>query len=100
MVIGVTLLVVSVIIIAIWVLVEIKRWRHKFFAILLILFIVFVYVSFALSLSGQKVDLKTAPGVIDATKHYFSWLSSIFFGNLRSITTNAVKMNWKGNQTD
>ncbi len=95
MAIGVTLLIVGILIIAIWVLVELKRFRHKFFAIFLIALILFSYLSFTLILKGKNIDLKTSSGIIQAGKLYFSWLGSIF-GNFKTITTNAIKMDWAG----
>ena len=99
MVIGVALFVISVLIIAIWVIVEMKRLRHKLFAIFLIALILFTYISFSITLSEKEIDFKTVPGLMDATKLYFVWLGSVF-GNVKSITTYAIQMNWKGNETD
>ena len=98
MVIGITVLVISVLVIAIWVIIEVKRLKHKLFAIFLIGLILFAYFSFTFSLRGQDVDIKTVPGIIEASKLYFSWLGSAF-GNMKSITTNAVKMDWGVNET-
>ena len=93
MVVGTTLFIIAVLIIAIYVLVEIKRLRHKIFAIFLIGLILFTYVSFSVVLKDKDIDYKTIPGVTSASKLYFSWLFSVF-GNLKSITTNAIKMDW------
>ncbi|MAG78877.1 hypothetical protein CMI40_00690 [Candidatus Pacearchaeota archaeon] len=98
MAIGVAMLVISVLVIAIWVIIEIKRLKHKLFAILLIGLILFAYLGTFIVFKGQNVDYKTVPGLIDATKTYFSWLGSIF-GNLKTITSNAIKMNWKNNKS-
>ncbi len=98
MVIGITLFVIAILIIAIWVIIEIKRFRHKLFAIFLIALILFVYISFTFTIRGQDVDFKTFPGLMKATKLYFSWLGSAF-GNLKSITTNAVRMDWRVNES-
>ena len=99
MVIGTTLFVIAILIVAIWVVIEIKRFRHKVFAIFLIALILFTYLSFTVVIKKHDVDLKTVPGMIDASKLYFSWLGSVF-GNLKSITTSAIKMDWKSaNQT-
>jgi len=98
MVIGITILIISVLIIAIWVIIEIKRLKHKLFAIFLIGLILFGYFSFTFSLRGQDIDFKTVPGMLEASKLYFSWLGSAF-GNMKSITTNAVKMDWSANET-
>ena len=98
MVIGVTLLIVAVAIIAIYFLVELKRFRHKIFAIFLIVLILFVYLSAAYVLKGRDIDLKTASGFFEATKIYFNWLLSAF-GNLKTITANAIRMDWGGNKS-
>jgi len=98
MVIGTTLLVVSILIIAIWVVIEVKRLKHKLFAIFLIALILFTYISFTVTLKGQDIDLKTISGMATAGKLYFSWLISVT-GNLKTITTNAISMDWKGNET-
>ena len=95
---GIALFVISILVIAIYVLIELKRLRHKMFAIFLIVLILFTYISFSVVLRGQDVDYKTIPGVVEASKLYFSWLGSIF-GNFRSMTTHAIKMDWTGNET-
>ena len=89
-----TLLVVAVLIIAIWVVIEIKRFKHKLFAILLIVLILFTYLSFTAVLKGKDIDFKTGTGLKEAGQLYIAWLGSIF-GNLKSITTHAVDMDWK-----
>ena len=91
-------MVMSVLIIAIWIIIEVKRLKHKVFAIALIAMIIFGYLSFGLVLKDQDVDLKTVPGTIKATKLYFSWMGSLF-GNMKSITSHAVKMDWNNNVT-
>jgi len=98
MAIGITFFIISVLIIAIWVIIEIKRLRHKVFAIFLIALILFTYVSFMVVLKDQNVDLKTVSGLTTATKLYFSWMFSVF-GNLKSITTHAIDMDWTSANT-
>lgn len=98
MVVGVTLFIMAVLIISIWVIIEIKRLRHKLFAIFLIALILFAYISFTFTLKDQDIDFKTISGLMKATKIYFSWLGSIF-GNLKSMTTHAIQMNWGANET-
>ncbi|MFH1151604.1 MAG: hypothetical protein ABIJ14_01785 [Nanoarchaeota archaeon] len=91
--IGVALFVVAILVIVIWVTIELKRLKHKVVAILLIALILFSYISATIIFRGQNIDFKTTPGVIKASKLYFYWLGSLF-GNLKSITTNAIKMDW------
>ncbi len=99
MVVGITLFVMAVLIIAIWVVIEIKRLKHKLFAIFLIALILFTYVSFTVTLRGQEIDYATIPGMLTATKLYVSWLGSIF-GNMKAMTIYAIRMDWKGNNTN
>ncbi len=93
MAIGVTFIVIMALIVSIWVLVEIQRLKHKLFAVFLIGLILFSYISAALVFKEQDIDFKTIPGLTKATKVYFSWLGSIFI-NMKSITINAIKMDW------
>jgi len=93
MAIGITFMVIAILIIAIWVLVELKRLRHKLFAIFLIFLILFLYVTISLTLRGEEVDLKTTEGITKASKLYLSWMGSAL-GNMKTITTNAIKMDW------
>ena len=96
---GVTMLMVAVIIIAIWMIIEVKRFKHKLFAIFLIALILFTYFSFTAVLKGKEIDFKSTTGIREAGSLYVSWLGSIF-GNLRSITTHAINMDWnRGNKT-
>ena len=90
---GITLFIVAVLIIAIWVIIEVKRLRHKIFAIFLIALILFTYISFTVTLKGHDIDMTTIPGVMAASKLYMFWLVSSF-NNLKSITTQAIGLDW------
>ena len=99
MAIGGTLLIVLILVIVIWVLVEIKRFKHKTFAILLIILILFTYVSFVAVIKGKDLNLGSVDGLKKAGQLYVSWLGSVF-QNLKSLTTNAIHMDWKVNETE
>ncbi len=92
--IGVTFFIVAIVVVAIWLIIEMKRLKHKVFAILLIGLILFTYISFTVSLKGKDIDFKSVSGVIEAGKLYFSWLGGVF-GNLKSLTAYAFKQDWK-----
>jgi len=94
--IGVTLFVVAILVVVIWVTIELKRLKHKVVAIILIGLILFSYISATVIFRGQDIDFKTVPGVMKASKLYFYWLISVG-GNFKSITTNAIKMDWGTN---
>jgi hypothetical protein len=92
---GFTIAIIAGIIILIWILFEVKRARHKIFAMFLIALILFSYFSFTFVIKKNDVDIKSSSGMAEAGRLYFSWLGSLF-GNLRTITANAIKMDWKG----
>ena len=95
---GITIFIIVALIIAIWIIVQIRHMRHKIFAILLIALILFLYISSSFVFKGQDIDFKTVSGMMTAAKLYFSWFGSIFV-NIKSITASAIKMDWKSNST-
>lgn len=97
--IGVVIAVIAVLIAMIYFIAEFRRFKHKFFAILLIALILFGYISYLYVFHDQEVDFKSVSGIVDAGKVYLSWLGSVVFDNLKTLTSNAVKMDWRGNQT-
>ena len=92
---GVALVVVGILIAAVWIFIEIKRLRHKMFAIFLIAFILFVYITATMTFKGKDVDFGSVSGIMKAGSIYFSWLKVAFL-NFGSITSNAIKMDWSG----
>lgn len=96
--IGVTVLIIAALIAAIWVIIEIKRMKHKIFAIFLIAVILFLYFSFTAATSGKELNLKSIDGIKSAGQIYLSWLGS-FFSNVKTLAGNVIHMNWKGNST-
>jgi len=98
MALNITLIIVAAVIIVIWLLIEMKRFRHKFFAVFLILLIVFFYVTAYFVFKDKKVDLKTMSGINDATKTYFTFLGGVF-KNVKTITANAIKMDWNSDNS-
>lgn len=95
MAIGTTLFIVGVLVAAVWIVIEMKRFRHKVFAIALIALILFTYFSFTSVLNRNEIDLDSTQSLISAGKLYFSWLGTVF-GNFRTITANAINLDWSG----
>ena len=95
---GIAILIVGILVIGIWVLVELKRLKHKIFAVFLICLILFSYIGGVVAFKDKDVDLKSVPGLIDASKIYFSWVGSVF-SNVVTITSQAIHMDWGVNQT-
>jgi len=82
----------------IYVYFEVKRFKHKIFAIFLIALLLFFSLSVMYVFKGKEVDLKSFSGVKEVTVIYFSWLWSIFV-NMKTLTSQATKMDWGINQT-
>jgi hypothetical protein len=92
------IILVIVLIIAIWLIIEFKRFRHKLLAVFLILLILFTYFSFAAVIKDKGLDLKTLDGVKEAGKLYVIWLGNAF-KNIKVVTANAIHMNWRVNES-
>jgi len=90
---GTGIFILAALVAGIWVIIEIRRFRHKIFAIFLIILIILSYWSFFAVFKNQELELTTISGIITATKVYFSWLFSIY-ENFKSLTMNAISMDW------
>ena len=99
MAVGVVLLVVAVLVAAIWIVIEIQRMKHKLYAIVLISLVLFIYLTASFALKGQEFDLTTVSGVGKVIGVYFDFLLGSL-GNLRTLTTHAVDMDWVVNETE
>ncbi|MBU2104850.1 MAG: hypothetical protein KKF67_03720 [Nanoarchaeota archaeon] len=97
--IGVTFLIIGVLIASIWIIIEIKRLKHKLFAIFLIALILFAYLSFTFVIKGENLNLTSISGITTASKIYMSWLGSAL-GNVKSITVYTIDQNWKGDKNE
>ena len=84
--------------VSIYVFTEIKRLRHKIFAIFVIILLAFAFLSINHVFKNQDVKFDSIPNTLKAIKIYFSWLSTAF-SNLKVITGNAIKMDWSANKT-
>jgi H+/Cl- antiporter ClcA len=93
MALGLTFGVIAVLILAVWMLMEFKKLKHKIWAIILIVLILGAYFSFNSATKGKDLDLKTMEGLKEAGGLYFAWLGNAF-GNVKTITSNAINMNW------
>jgi len=92
-------IIMVLVVAAIWIIIEMKRFKHKIFAVILILMILFTYISFNSVISKHDINLKTVEGLKTAGSLYLSWLGSIFT-NLKTITSNAIGMDWTPNETE
>ena len=90
--------VIAALVIGIWLLFGFKRMKHKFVAILLIGLLLFGFFSFNIVFKGKDVSVNNVSDIGKIFKIYFSWLGNVF-GNMKTITGQAIKMDWQGNKT-
>ena len=95
---SVTIIGIVLIIAAIWVVLELKRFKHRALAIFLIIILLFTYFSFTVVFKDKKLDLSSVDGIKEAGGIYYSWLGNIF-SNVKGLSSNAVKMDWGVNNT-
>jgi hypothetical protein len=93
MALSITFVVAAVLILAVWMLTEFKKINHKIWAIFLIILILGAYFSFNSAVKGKDLNLKTLDGLKEAGGLYLSWLGNAF-GNMKTITSNVINMNW------
>ena len=95
--ISIALVGIIIAIVIIWIMIELKRkevlFRHRFFAIFIIILLLFSYFSFTYVLGGRGLNFSTWDGIKQAGAIYYSWLASVF-ENFKVLTTNAIHMNW------
>lgn len=91
--------IILLVLIGVFVLIQkVRHFRHRFSLTAITLIIIFVYVTFSYALGGEEINWKSAEGIGKGIKIYFSWLAGSF-DNVRTITANAVKMDWSKNNT-
>jgi glucan phosphoethanolaminetransferase (alkaline phosphatase superfamily) len=95
---GIAVFVILALIVIIWIALGIKGIKQKFFSILLILVILFLFVSFGIVFKGEDISVDNISDVGRLGKIYYSWLLNAF-NNVKVVTTQAIKMNWETNST-
>lgn len=75
-----------------------KHTQHRVYSIVLILLLLFFYVSGSQIIDKNNIELNSAEGIMAAGEVYLKWLGHALV-NLKGLTGEAIKMDWKGNQT-
>ena len=96
--IGVIIFVIAILIVAVWAFFKLKVVQHKFLLLFLIFLIIASFFSFRFAFKGEDISIKNVSDIGKVGKLYFSWLTTAF-SNVKSLTNQAIKMNWEGNKT-
>ncbi len=89
----ITWVIVILLIALAFVFLKMRHIKHKFFAVALILLIIFIYLTVSNIIAENNSDLKSFEGITQVAKLYFSWLGNVFV-NLKDIGGNVIKMQW------
>jgi len=92
------LIAVGVFAIFIWIFAGLKNHKRRFFAILIILFLLFAVYGFNATFAGKNLEINSVGDFGNAAQLYLAWFGNAF-ENIQIITANAVKLDWRGNQT-
>jgi hypothetical protein len=80
-------------VLAIFLVLKFKEIRHKLGFVVVLLFLLFLSLSFWNVYNTHNIDISTFNGFVDAGKAYFSWLGGVI-GNTKAVTTYAIKQDW------
>lgn len=86
-------IIISVIVVLVIMFIKAKAFRHKFFMITFLVVLLFIYITYSKVAAANSISINSLGDFFKAGKIYFSWLGNAVF-NLKSLTSNAVKMNW------
>ena len=90
--------IVLVAVAGIWMFIELKRMKHTILAFFIIALVLFGFFSFNFVFKTSNLSIKNVSDLEKGIQLYFSWIGSVF-GNIKSLTGQAVGMDWKGNTT-
>jgi len=90
-------IIITLIIITI-ILVRAKEIKHRIWLAAIILFALFIILTFGHVSSSNNADLTTFEGLMAAGKFYFAWIQGVV-ANMFDISGYVVKQNWGINST-
>ena len=95
MVLSLVLIIATVLVLMVWAVFGFKTTQNKIISFLLIGLIIFSFVSFNMAV-GENVSISNFSDLKNVGKIYFSWLGNAV-NNIKIITAQAIKLDWKGN---
>jgi hypothetical protein len=92
------LLIIGICLVLIWGFSWMRDHKQKFFVFLLVFILIIGAYAFHVTFSGKNIQINSVGDFGNAVKLYFSWFANAF-RNIQVLTVNAIKLDWKGNQT-
>ncbi len=90
----ITWVIIIVLIVLVLIFLRLRHFKHKIFAVTIILLIFFFYLTLVNVISNTGLEIKDFNSVVKVTKIYFAWLGNVF-SNFKEIAGNIIKMEWK-----
>jgi len=87
-------IIIAVLLIAAVMAIKLNHLRHRVWIILVIVVALFIYISTAIVYKENQLKVESTQDFFDAARIYLGWLGN-GFQNLKSLTGNAVNMDWK-----
>ena len=85
--------VIAVLIVLAFIILKTNHFKHRTWVILLVLLALFLYISISLVNTKHDLNVSSTEGFFNSVKVYSGWLAN-GFQNLKTITGNAIKMDW------
>ena len=89
---------IILVLITIWVFYGLKELKHKSGTFLLIALILFLSFSLYFVFKGKDLTVTNFSDLGRLGNLYVSWLGTVF-DNIKTVTAEAIKMNWQTNKT-
>lgn len=89
-------ILLGLILVAVVIFIKLSHFRHRFFAVIIVILALFLFVSVTYVASKNSLDFSTYDGLMRSLKIYGGWLVNLF-SNFRGLTGSAIKMDWTSN---
>jgi len=85
--------IIVILVALVWGLLKIRFLKHKLYMVLLLVLVLVLYTTSSVLIAKENIDLSSFDGFVALGKAYLSW-AEVLFSNVKSITSNVVKMDW------
>ncbi|MFA6022796.1 MAG: hypothetical protein WC781_01785 [Candidatus Pacearchaeota archaeon] len=90
-------LVAAGLIALIFIFLRAQHFKHKTVWVIIVFVALFFFLGFMLSIAGRDINYNSFDGIKTAGVLYMGWLGNTF-DNVKTLTGNAIKMDWAGNE--
>lgn len=91
-------IIIGVVVALIWIFSKWNGLKSKLLAVFIITLVLLALFSFIVVFKDRNISIKNLSDLKGAAQLYFAWLVNAF-SNVKTITTQTINMDWKGNQT-